>query len=93
MIGIRNGMGIYANFLVALVWSVQAFFRDSLQSRAAVPLEIFLWTMFIAASIPFAQRSTALAFSAMVFLVALSHLFPTRPRSRAGEHHDVNSRS
>lgn len=74
-VGIETGVGIYANFLVAGVWSALLLMESSsrLRRRAA---EAFLWVMFISASILFAQWQSASAFTVIVLLVGISHLFP-----------------
>ena len=67
------GLGIYANFLVLIVWSWVAFARptnnSSMHLRTAC--EVFLWLMFISASILFAKPESAIFFAALMALVGL----------------------
>lgn len=85
MIGVRSGVGIYANFVVALVWSglvCRVFFsrRDtgSRQSRIGWLAECFLWAMFFSAAVVFAKPISAACFLALFACVGLSHRRLTR---------------
>ncbi len=65
--GIATGVGIYANFLAAVLWTLVAFTTVSATPASAwrLTIEIYLWLMFINASIIFADRWSAVFFSAM----------------------------
>lgn len=65
-LGVRSGLGIYANWLVLAVWSYQAF-----STRRHVIAELFLWAMFVFASIVFAQPGSS-AFFLVVASAALA---------------------
>lgn len=93
--GWQSGIGIYANFVVTLVWTVTAFAdkqfveRDHLR-RARVFSEVFLWFMFLCATIPFAQPLTAAVFSCVAVLVLLSRVcFRKAPVGSSGPHRDA----
>lgn len=78
-VGLQIGIGIYANFAVAMVWTTTAFAckqGGELESpgRGRVFSEVFLWFMFLCATIPFAHRWTAAVFSCLAVLVLLSRV-------------------
>lgn len=79
-IGFRNGMGIYANFATACVWSWLAFFATPTPaSRVDRCAEIFLWSMWIFASVVFAQTASAWIFAVLaLFVLATRIKRPTR---------------
>ena len=67
-LGLRSGLGIYANFLAALAWSWLALSssRMTLAKRVAI---VFLWCMWISATIIFAQPVSRLFFAALVVAI------------------------
>ncbi len=95
LIGIRSGLGIYANFFVVIAWTVLALAeRRKLQGsrpckeecwgNARLGLEIFLWLMFISASIVFAKPISAAVFSMIALASAATGWISRR--------HDVGGR-
>lgn len=71
MIGLRTGVGIYANFGVAILWPLQVFefIPEGTGRRIS---ELALWFMFFCASVVFAQPTTAVIFTILFVLVAIS---------------------
>lgn len=80
MTGIRSGAGVYANFLVAAVWTITSTW-DGSQPRGKPPApwriaaEVFLWLMFICASVVFALPVSAAVFSILIGIVIASWWF------------------
>ena len=61
VISVRNGSGIYFNFLTVLVWAAYLWIpKPSVYSRVAA---IYLWLMFFSAAVVFATPRVAAAFS------------------------------
>jgi hypothetical protein len=105
-IGVRSGLGIYANFFTAAVWMFSAYFGGPHRRRSGSPQarifrsrisgfnflsELYLWTMFLQASIVFAQPWTALTFglSAALVLLSLYHL-PARTNHRDSQANELS---
>ena len=75
-VGVRTGMGIYANFLTAILWPLCAF--ECIPSRSQIMrrmIDGFLWMMFISATVVFADRVSAILFAGLILIIASSHLF------------------
>lgn len=74
MTGIRSGLGIYANFAVAIAWSAAALWpaRHEWSPHVVRAIEVFLWLMFLSACIPFAQPASAVVFTLVAMGVLLS---------------------
>lgn len=82
-VGIRSGLGIYANFLTAFLWPLCAF--DCIPFHSPMMRQItegFLWMMFISASVVFADRTSAILFAVLIMIVACSYLDRTGHRSQ-----------
>ncbi|MEC8554987.1 MAG: hypothetical protein VXZ82_08285 [Planctomycetota bacterium] len=74
-VGIRSGIGIYANYLTAFLWSLCAFTCITSHSQMMRwMIEGFLWMMFISASVVFAERTSSIVFAVLSLAVACSYL-------------------
>ena len=80
VVGIDSGIGLYVNFLTAVLWSYSAVAapRQSLLRRG---IEVYLWLMFISAAIIFARWRASIAFAALVSVVLLTRLVSRRRRA------------
>ena len=85
MIGIHSGLGIYANFAVALSWTWLATLQAYTSAKLTFAINGFLWLMFLAACIPFATFYSASFFTALAIFCIGTQRFPLAIRNRPGK--------
>ncbi len=76
VMGIRTGIGIYANWITAILWTYSAWDRTAVKLYRARTwiTELILWFMFINAAIVFANTTSAVVFAIIAVLVVASNL-------------------